>query len=227
MLWGGDAGVDWAQRQNEQMDTNQQDTLQDMKTVAGVRFQGTRDGKLDETEIEDNFGDHALYGEGENKEDFSYWVVDAEGFLRKGNVESAWSLGCRGQCPGEDEHDSNLMDLAAEFDDPPEFAEEMDTNSSDMDMLETDGDITVRQFRDFAMSVRDMEDADPQWINAVEAVAQQAANLQTIMESLVEHHQTMHGMETQSGHMEEETMSVVKEIEVEANPNEVEVITEE
>lgn len=228
MLWGGDAGVDWAQRVNDEMDTNANDTLQeDMKTVAGVRFQGTRDGKLDESEIDDNFGDHALYGEGENKEDYSYWVVDAEGFLRKGNVESAHSLGCRGQCPGEDEHDENLMQLAQEFDNPPEFAEENDSMASDMDMLQTDGDITVRQFRDFAMSLRDMDDVDPEWVNSVEAVAQQAANLQTIMENLVEHHATMHGMDSQSGHMEDETMSIVTEVPVEANPNEVEVITNE
>jgi hypothetical protein len=106
-------------------DDDSEDTLQgEMKTVAGVSFQGTREGKLDESEIDDNFSDHALYGEGENKSDYSYWVVDAEGFLRKGNVESAWELGCRGQCPSDDEHDSNLMDLAQEFDDPPEFAQE-------------------------------------------------------------------------------------------------------
>jgi hypothetical protein len=134
MLWGGDAGVDWAQRKNEQMDTNARDTLQDMKTVAGVSFQGTRDGKLDESEIdkeETDLSDHALYGSGENKEDFSYWVVDADGFLRKGNVESAHSLGCRGQCPSSEEHDSKLMDLADEFDTPPEFAQEDSDSMSD------------------------------------------------------------------------------------------------
>lgn len=128
-LWGGDEGVDWAQRKNDQMDdeedTMEKDTLQgDFKTVAGVRFQGTRDGKLDEAEIDENFGDHALYGDGENKGDYSYWVVDAEGYLRKGNVQSAWQLGCRGECPSDDTHDSNLMDLANEFDEPPEFAQE-------------------------------------------------------------------------------------------------------
>jgi hypothetical protein len=107
------------------------DVLQegDMKSVAGVRFRGTRDGKLDESAIDEDFGDHALYGDGENKGDYSYWVVDAEGYLRKGNVESAWELGCRGQCPGDDEHDSNLMDLAEEFDDPPEFAQEEDDDT--------------------------------------------------------------------------------------------------
>lgn len=105
----------------------------DMKTVAGVSFQGTKTGKLDESEIdkeETDLSDHALYGSGENKDDYSYWVVDADGFLRKGNVESAWSLGCRGQCPSKETHDENLMELANQFDTKPEFAqEETDTNA--------------------------------------------------------------------------------------------------
>lgn len=118
------------------------DTLQDdSKTVAGVSFQGTRDGKLDESEIDDNYGDHALYGEGENKEDYSYWVVDADGFLRKGNVKSAWELGCRGQCPGDEQHDENLMELAQEFENPPEFAqEEQDTNSDEPEEPDDEGE---------------------------------------------------------------------------------------
>lgn len=116
------------------------DTLQDTKSVAGVSFQGTREGKLDESEIDENFGDHALYGDGENKEDYSYWVVDADGYLRKGNLESAWSLGCRGQCPGTDEHRSNLMDLADEFEDPPEFAQEETETMSLDDAKETIAD---------------------------------------------------------------------------------------
>jgi len=92
--WGGDTGIDWAIRQSDKMDTMGTDTLQDdFKTVSGVSFQGTRDGKLDESEIDENFGDHALYGDGENKSDYSYWVVDADGYLRKGNLESAWQLG--------------------------------------------------------------------------------------------------------------------------------------
>jgi hypothetical protein len=152
--WGGTAGVEWAVDQSEEMDSmSPTDALQgDMKTVAGVSFVGTREGKLDESEIDDNFGDHALYGDGENKSDYSYWVVDADGYLRKGNVESAWQLGCRGQCPGDDAHDSNLMELAQEFDTPPEFAQEdMDTNSDDesvsvvdeIEVVETNTENTV------------------------------------------------------------------------------------
>lgn len=97
------------------------------KSVAGVSFSGTSSGKLDESALdadELDLGDHYLYGSGDSKSDFSYPVVDADGNLRKGNVESAWELGCRGDCPSEDEHDSKLMKLGQEFDSPPNFVEQ-------------------------------------------------------------------------------------------------------
>ena len=103
------------------------DTLKD---VAGVSFTGTADGELDESEIDEDFGDHYLYGEGENKEDYSYPVVDADGNLRRGNVEAAHQLGCRGQCPDAETHDSRLRELAQEFDPVPEWAADNDTMSA-------------------------------------------------------------------------------------------------
>lgn len=110
------------------------DTLETHKTVAGVRFRDTATGELDESELdaeEHTLSDHYLYGSGENKEDFSYPVVDADGVLRKGNVEAAHQLGCRGQCPSEDTHDENLRELAQEFETVPEWATEQDTNSGE------------------------------------------------------------------------------------------------
>lgn len=101
-----------------------------LKQVAGVEFTGTADGKLDEADIpNDDFASHYLYP-GDTKSESSYPVVDAEGNLRKGNVDAAWQLGARGGVEA-DEHDRKLMDLAAEFDNPPEWAtEEQDTNKS-------------------------------------------------------------------------------------------------
>lgn len=103
------------------------------ETVAGVEFTGTATGSLDESELdsdEHDLEDHYLYGEGENKEDFSYPVVDAEMQLRKGNVDAAHQLGCRGQCPGAEEHDETLQALAAEFDEPPEWAMSANINET-------------------------------------------------------------------------------------------------
>lgn len=90
------------------------------KSVADIRFQGTRSGELDKSEIdaeENNLDDHYLFGSGEDKEDYSYPVVDADGYLRRSNVESAHSLGARGV--PEDELNSKLRKLNDEFDSPP------------------------------------------------------------------------------------------------------------
>lgn len=97
---------------------------------------------------------------------------------------------------------------------------ELETMS--MDMLETNGDITVNQFREFAQVARNEDDADPEWVATIDGVAQQAANLQSIMESMVEHHAMMHGgdIDPSAKHqdkdtMGEETTPVVNEIPVE------------
>lgn len=96
------------------------------ETVAGVRFKGTRSGKLDESEIdkeETDLGDHYLFGSGDDKTDYSYPVVSADGFLMKGNVLSAHSLGARGGV-SEEALDSKLNALAKQFD--PNLTEILD-----------------------------------------------------------------------------------------------------
>lgn len=93
------------------------------KSVAGVTFTGTSDGKLDESAIdEDDFEDHYLYP-GDSKSDSSYPVVDADGNLRKGNVVSAWELGARGGVD-EETHKRKVLKLGREFDSPPDFVEQ-------------------------------------------------------------------------------------------------------
>lgn len=99
------------------MSETQQSTTK-TKTVASVSFDGTRDGKLDESDIpSDDFESHYLYP-GETKSESSYPVVDGENYLRRGNVESAYSVGARGGVDEDDLH-SKLQKLNGEFDNPP------------------------------------------------------------------------------------------------------------
>ena len=105
--------------------------IDESKTVAGVTFSGTSDGKLDEAAIpSDDFESHYLYPE-DTKSESSYPVVDADGNLRRGNVEAAWSLGARGGIDAET-HERNLRRLNDEFDNPPiddeAFKEDMTDN---------------------------------------------------------------------------------------------------
>ena len=84
--------------------------LDSSRTVAGVTFSGVRSGQLDEAEIPtDDFESHYLYP-GDTKSESSYPVVDAENYLRAGNVEAAHSLGARGGVDA-DEHRSNMESL--------------------------------------------------------------------------------------------------------------------
>lgn len=88
------------------------------RTVSGVSFECTRTGSLDESEIpNDDFESHYLYP-GETKTASSYPVVGGDGCLYRGNVDSAWGLGARGQAD-EETHDDRLKELGQEFDNNP------------------------------------------------------------------------------------------------------------
>lgn len=82
---------------------------------AGVVFKDTRPGEADETRIpEDGFADHYLMDAG-TKRKSSFLVVDADRYLRRGEVKEAWVH--REQTPrGVDE---KIKHLARYFDDPP------------------------------------------------------------------------------------------------------------
>lgn len=150
--WGGDAGIDWAIEQSEAMDENMahhdaqeptESTAEALKEVAGVEFDATGEGELDESEIpSEGFESHYLYP-ADTKSESSYPVVDAEGTLRKGNVDAAHQLGCRGRCDSEERHDERLMALASEFENVPKWAmdESMaaDPAESGRDMQNDDG----------------------------------------------------------------------------------------
>lgn len=83
-----------------------------------LSYDGTKSGKLDESKIdEEEFASKYLFP-GDSKSESSFPVVDAAGYLRRGNVESAWKL--RGDAPvGKEEIEQVLVTLAKKFDDPP------------------------------------------------------------------------------------------------------------
>lgn len=86
-----------------------------MPSTCGVSWSGTASGTLDESSIpEDDFESHYLNA-GDTKSDSSFPVVDGEGNLRRGNVESAWDLRNQGEGVSED----CLRSLAERFDDTP------------------------------------------------------------------------------------------------------------
>jgi len=67
----------------------------DLKGVGPVEFDDIGEGDLDESEIPtEGFEPHYLNA-GDTKSDSSFPVVDADGTLRRGNVDAAWNL--RGQ----------------------------------------------------------------------------------------------------------------------------------
>jgi hypothetical protein len=88
------------------------------RTAGGVRYRGTRDGKLDRSKIpNDDYEDHFLFDR-DTKSASSYPVVDADGYLRRGNVAAAYSLGPRGGV-SRDELYEKLRPLNAAFSTPP------------------------------------------------------------------------------------------------------------
>lgn len=120
-LWGH--YLDWFEGVKAEIEAAMEDEA--AAEVAGVEFDGTREGELDESAIpNDDYASHYLYP-AETKSESSYPVVDGDGMLRRGNVDAAWQLGARGG-RDEEEHDRRLMNLAAEFENPPEWAEDAD-----------------------------------------------------------------------------------------------------
>jgi hypothetical protein len=122
--WGGPPMRSWINGKREQLvEVGDLEAMrvEALKEVAGVEFEDTDTGDLDESEIpNEDYESHYLYP-ADTKTESSYPVVDADGNLRKGNVDAAWNLGARGGVDAE-EHDERLLELAQEFDTPPEWA---------------------------------------------------------------------------------------------------------
>lgn len=133
-----DSGIDVASLDDQLFGTD--------RSVAGVSFDGLREGDLDKSEIpNEGYEDHYLYP-GDTKSESSYPVVDGDGMLRRGNVDAAHQLGARGGVD-EDTHERKLRKLNevfAESDDhsaPIDF--ETDTMEEDNDSPISVGDLTI------------------------------------------------------------------------------------
>jgi hypothetical protein len=88
------------------------------QSAGGVRFRGTRDGKLDRSAIpSDGYEEYFLF-DGDTKSASSYPVVDAEGYLRRGNVAAAYSVGPRGGVTREELYE-RLRPINQAFSTPP------------------------------------------------------------------------------------------------------------
>ncbi len=105
------------------------DSDAESRTVAGVTFTGLMGGDLDESEIpNDDYEPHYLYP-GDTKSESSYPVVDADGNLRRGNVDAAHQLGARGGVDA-DEHDQKLMRLNEVFAEAADYSAPIDTDTT-------------------------------------------------------------------------------------------------
>lgn len=111
---------------------------EDMDAAASaIDFDGTKGGELDESEIPtEGFESHYVFA-GETKTDSSFPLVDADGSLRRGNVESAFNL--RGHAQDESKLLDVLRSVNSEFENPPidsaDLEDAMSANSGHIDRL--------------------------------------------------------------------------------------------
>lgn len=138
--WGGPPMRSWIMDKREQLvDDGELEALsaEALMEVAGVEFDGTAEGDLDESEIPtEGYESHYLYP-GDTKSESSYPVVSGDGMLMRGNVDAAHQLGARGDVDGE-RHDERLMALAQEFDTPPEWSMDDAESMADIGDLSED-----------------------------------------------------------------------------------------
>jgi hypothetical protein len=157
--WGGTVGKNWAMRMKDKIEeirSSKSTHRESKKTVAGVTFSGTKEGTLDESRIpNDDYRSHYLFDE-DTKSESSYPVVDADGFLRRGNVDAAHQLGARGGV-SEDELDQKLRALNNEFDNPPiDFDDEKNVMGDNPDNEVTQDDLKELK-SDFELKTEELE----------------------------------------------------------------------
>ena len=108
-----------------------------MPSACGVSWNGTSGGKLDRSAIpNDDYESHFL-NDGDTKSDSSFPVVDGDGTLRAGNVNSAWDMRNRGE--GVSEECLRKLDDAFEDDVLPDSAYE-NAGGSTVSVGEPDAD---------------------------------------------------------------------------------------
>jgi len=132
--------------------------LNGYRSVSGVRFRGTRDAKLDKDALPNTEGDyeqHYLF-DAETASASSYPVVDTDGYLRRGNVAAAYSLGPRGGVSREELHEK-LRPLNNAFPTPPVDPEKL-TGGERAEMAALADDLKTGAF---AAATADLATAGP------------------------------------------------------------------
>lgn len=109
-----------------------------MPSACGATWDGTSGGSLEESGIpDDDFSSHYLNA-GDTKSDSSFPVVDGNGNLRSGNVNSAWGLRNNGE--GVSEECLRRLDNAFDDDVLPQSAYDNMTETVTLGDNEFDGD---------------------------------------------------------------------------------------
>lgn len=159
--------------------------LADWETAAGVRFRGTRNGKLDKSEIPDppEHEDHYLYP-GETKDESEYPVVDGDGYLRRGNVESAWKPGGQGASVSEETHDEKVLKLNRQFENPPIETSENAQSDDAADAAEALGDGDTQETNTDSATMSDPNDPENGDDPDVEALLQRVDEKEERIETL-------------------------------------------
>lgn len=108
-------------------DVDVEAALNSYRSAGGVRFRGTRSGKLNRSALpSEGFEQHFLVDR-DTKSDSSYPVVDSGGYLRRGNVAAAYSVGPRGGISREELYEK-LRPLNGAFRTPPIDPEKLAVN---------------------------------------------------------------------------------------------------
>ena len=99
-------------------DVDVEAALNAYQSAGGVRFRGTRSGKLDRSALPSEGFEQYFLVDRDTKSASSYPVVDADGYLRRGNVAAAYSVGPRGGISREELYEK-LRPLNEAFRTPP------------------------------------------------------------------------------------------------------------
>lgn len=99
-------------------DVDVEAALNAYRSAGGVRFRGTRSGKLDRSALPSEGHEQYFLVDRDTKSASSYPVVDADGYLRRGNVAAAYSVGPRGGVSRADLYE-RLRPLNDAFRTPP------------------------------------------------------------------------------------------------------------
>jgi hypothetical protein len=151
-----------------------------------VAWEDTMGGDLDESEIpSEGYEDHYVFA-AETKSESSYPLVDAEGNLRRGNVDAAWNL--RGNID-DDEYEMSLesfeellLHLNEYFDDRPidpsnameaDPSEYMDDDDDEMSSGVPDPHVVIAELAEMTGSMDELDEVYAEWDDHVNMTASQ------------------------------------------------------